>query len=269
MKKFAIRVEGAGLKLSDSHWDWLAEHGCEVQPDENGNWTGDRSNPLLIECIEAIRADSDMHISVAAELRKKAQDADKRIRAIYVEENNKLNAIVGMLALDSTDSVTCAEDALRDIWYPYFSEEQNNQSFNGFIDEWKDRFDGSVEDFEKLTKEFIQMKQKNAEIRNECWKAQDTWKEFAAAHCIRENGKALRFSDRIDFVEYDETKFTAQCCVRCEPDCGGYEYYHQEYMKLLPIIDTNALMEFGKNGDMEGLLKYLSERNTEGVMDIR
>lgn len=255
MKKFVIRTNGHGIRLSDEHLNWLYANGYNDEDVELCH--NDRSHPALIACIEAVRESKKFLCNEAYRLWN---------IACKIKENN--TSINEMLSAE-IDKTLDLLDYKRYMKNRIIDEMRMVIKSGNWMDatiyanakpgitnsELMCQFGAVVDCFSMHRKEF------QTEIE-----AFGAYHEYCQDNNLIQSNGRFAIYDGFEIKSYDETKFVAE--VRCNYAEYSYETDH-EFMKLRPFLAHSTLASFVESGDTDGLFEFLKSLNVGGFMDIR
>lgn len=257
MTNIVINSEGWYLHLSDEHVAWLHANGYPSADCEFCEC--DRSNPVLIACIEAIRATKQPLVSEAKRLLSVAEAAELDGSNARKAMSKELDALLDLL-----------------VFRPYQKKFIISEIRKVLIDglNWNEvtshaavapcvPVDDVWAQLNVITDTYKADEDKFRAIRN-------AWSElhqYIAENSLRHDHGSIEYFDKYDIESYDETRFVAK--VEKEYSKMGYSESEYEHLVLTPYLTRDTVDSFVKTGDTDGLMDYLKSLNIGGFMDIR
>ena len=254
MTKFVLMADSSiRFQLQDEHIEWLRKNGypeadrffCEE----------DRSNPVLIQCIEAIRATKQPLIDEAKAL---YQDYEQKAAPVAVHQANYLsNQDEFLKAFHQVCNPRWKQGrtvvvALRNAMW-------NDWTWDRFV---KERiFEGISEVdlqplmpfYNTLYQGFVASKPET-EMSNI---AREKLHNYCAKNGLRMFCSDFTVEDGFKIVSYDETRFTAKVVHSWDYNDGSSEEF-----QLIPFITRTTIDSFVAKGDTNGLMEYLRSLNS-------
>ena len=255
MKKFVICNNRCGIMLSEEHLAWLYGNGYnDADIDFCHN---DRSNPALIACIEAVRAQKQHAVEEGQRLWDAMRDAQSACNEFNSELAKQIDALLEMLDFNPhwknriIRDVRCVINGAEIVkMHPCAYPKSGISS-----DAVKECLNIIVE-MGKNDPKLIAAKKASESFHNH----------------ITENGlcvgrrEQIQVNDGFDIETYDETKFVASVCCNY---ADRWEEEDYERMSLKPYLSHSTLASFVDAGDADGLFDFLKSLNVGNFMDIR
>ncbi len=244
MAKIVINPNGWCIHLTEAHLEWLHKNGHPDADRYFGN--KDRSNPDLIACIEAIRAEKQPLIDEATRLQGIVSQASEACSETDAELRKLTDELLKMLDYKSHNESRIRISLRKVLQTGCWWEERIYAGPKKDIShkEVRAKFDAVTAFYNANRTKFDAVREARLALSQYC-----------EQHGLVINHDKIEVDDDFKIMTYDETRFIAAVVhVDGETSPVGHDY---ESLELTEFISRKFVASCVAAGDVKGLMEYL------------